>query len=65
LAPGTELANYDCADFEIRPRESVPGRIGKHTGSLKTGEVGSLFEWVLTVGLVKAALSATVGYVHC
>jgi hypothetical protein len=64
LAPDTELANYACADFEIRPRESVPGRIGKHRGSLKTGEIGSLFERVLTVGLVKATLSATVGHVH-
>jgi hypothetical protein len=40
LAPDTELANYACADFEIRPRESVPGRIGKHNGSLKSGELG-------------------------
>jgi hypothetical protein len=39
-APDTNLANYGCAGFEIRPSESVPGRMGKHSGSLKTGENG-------------------------
>jgi len=42
-----------------------PGESASTVAPSKAARGGSLFEWVLTVGLVKAALSATVGYVHC